>query len=232
MKIVKMENGSPEIYKAVQGEGLSLGMACIFVRFFGCTLDCTWCDTDYSKRGEFIDMEKIDVAKKILEETNGGKIKRIIFTGGEPTLYQNDILSIMKELKKVDSDWYFEVETNGTVEFNNEFLTKIDRINCSPKLSDSGNVIQKRYKPDVLTQIADIGSFKFVTDGNDDEIKEIKKIIKECKIPETSIMLMPKGDNSAEVVKNSRKIIDIVVEEGWKVTTRLHILLFEKKRGV
>src|SRR3990172_6125490 len=37
-----------EIFSSVQGEGLYLGQATLFVRFGGCDLRCVWCDTPHS----------------------------------------------------------------------------------------------------------------------------------------------------------------------------------------
>jgi 7-carboxy-7-deazaguanine synthase len=235
MYLTKLPNGEPEIFSAVQGEGGSLGMPCIFVRFNACTLDCVFCDTAYSKQKDSYEITVSEVVKKIIELSHG-KINSVVFTGGEPLLQQDQIEAIIKELQPEASElsWWFEIETNGTIEPNNYLKKVIDSFNCSPKLANSMNEKSKRYKPEVLKSMVALPSidFKFVTDGSANEISEIKDIVNECKIADSDIMLMPKGDNSEDVLNNTRKLVPIGIAEGWQVTTRLHILLFEKKRGV
>jgi organic radical activating enzyme len=233
MRLTKLPNGDVEIYKAVQGEGSSLGEPCIFVRLHGCTLDCVWCDTDYSKKGAFIEMSYQEVADKIIE-LSGDKIDSVVFTGGEPLIQQEGIEKVIRILQETGKLFWFEIETNGTIKANDYLLQNLDAINCSPKLRSSMNPTEKRYKKEVLKFLAksDIIDFKFVTDGGESEISEIKEIIKECGIEKDDITLMPKGDNSEDVLANTKKLVDIAINEGWKITTRLHILLFEKKRGV
>ena len=44
------DEGGPEIFASVQGEGPSMGMPVAFMRLSRCNLACRWCDTAYTWR--------------------------------------------------------------------------------------------------------------------------------------------------------------------------------------
>ena len=80
-----------EIFHSVQGEAFHAGIPHVFIRFGNCNLRCEWCDTDFLT---FEEMELSDIVKQVLQYD----CKRVIFTGGEPSL--QDLNTIGSELKK------------------------------------------------------------------------------------------------------------------------------------
>ena len=66
-----------EIFYSIQGEGFHAGTPAIFVRFSGCNLKCSFCDT---KHEEFKYMNDED----ILQEIHSYPCRFVILTGGEP----------------------------------------------------------------------------------------------------------------------------------------------------
>ena len=110
-----------EIFESLQGEGRNMGRPCVFIRFAGCNLKCTWCDTDVKRRFS----ASLD---EIVKEARGFKAKSVILTGGEPTLV-NEMPELVAALKK--EGYWIGVETNGTIAA--DWLGFVDYVACSPK---------------------------------------------------------------------------------------------------
>lgn len=108
-----------EIFNSVQGEGYHTGTPSIFIRFGGCNLQCSWCDTDFSK------WDKMTVSE-IMKVLSEWETKRVIFTGGEPAMQKLRPLS-----DELHSKGYnIAIETNGTIELEEGL---VDWICVSPK---------------------------------------------------------------------------------------------------
>ena len=75
-----------DIFRSIQGEGIYQGVDQIFVRFFGCNLECGYCDT------ELLSYTEKTVDQTIREILNLGECHSVSLTGGEP-LIQSCFLS-------------------------------------------------------------------------------------------------------------------------------------------
>ncbi len=129
-----------EFFSGIQGEGIFVGTRQIFVRFYGCNINCSYCDTLASKAEKplFCEVESkagsreflyhknplssTTAAKVILNLNNEIKHNAVSFTGGEPLLYPADL---NKMVDKIHSYLPIHIETNGTL-YNN--LAKLDFI--------------------------------------------------------------------------------------------------------
>jgi len=110
-----------EIFYSIQGEGKFSGFPCIFIRFHGCNLDCSFCDEPLHK-GSFESFTHEEVLKKIKMYSS----KYIVITGGEPSL--NDINEFIDILHV--ENFHVAVETNG---YKFEHIKNADWITYSPK---------------------------------------------------------------------------------------------------
>lgn len=190
------------------------------MRLGGCNLKCTWCDTKYTWDPEVADNFN-STADAVIKEIKKYPCQHLVITGGEPMLQQEAIKAIMKALPGYTA----EIETNGSIASNIDQY--IEQINCSPKLSNSGN---KPYPLKISPQNKK-AIFKFVVCEPKD-VQQIKRYIKESRIPKEKVYLMPEGITAKMIQEKSPWLIEICKKEGYHFTTRLHVLLYGGKRGI
>ncbi|MCT4509318.1 MAG: putative 7-carboxy-7-deazaguanine synthase QueE [Tepidibacter sp.] len=106
-----------EKFVSINGEGRLSGQLAIFIRFAGCNLDCSYCDTKWANK-ESAEYELMS-EEEIYEYIKSTKVKNVTLTGGEPLL-QNGIIKLLTLLSK-DNDLSVEIETNGSVSLK-EFI--------------------------------------------------------------------------------------------------------------
>lgn len=100
-----------EIFRSIQGEGINQGMPCTFIRFAGCNLDCSWCDTRRARSGGE-EMDRDAILGQVREL--GGRY--VCITGGEPLLQGPPLLSLVQDL--FSAGYAIDIETNGTLDFS------------------------------------------------------------------------------------------------------------------
>ena len=186
-----------EIFHSVQGEGYHTGTPSIFIRFGGCNLQCSWCDTDFSKW----DKMSITEIMTILEQWT---TRRIIYTGGEPAMQKLRPLS-----NELHSKGYnIAIETNGTIELKEGL---VDWICVSPKDMLYPEFSIKQRKGDEL---------KVVYTGQDLSMYDnLKKAF-------DNLFLQPCYDESKDAGTNGETFhstFDIVMQNpGWNLSLQTH----------
>jgi len=113
-----------EIFPSIQGEGLRQGEATIFIRFSGCNLKCSFCDTKYAWRGGK-DYQVEEVLEKVRKTRRAFPARWVCLTGGEPLL--QDLGNLVRKLKK--EGFKIQVETNAT----HFWPLSVDWYSVSPK---------------------------------------------------------------------------------------------------
>jgi organic radical activating enzyme len=117
-----------EIFCSVQGEGPMVGQRQIFFRTAGCTADCRWCDTSYSKTrpsrcriygpgdgGVRTLSNPLTVGQAarevLLVAEEDGSVGTVSITGGEPLEQSEFVTGVAARLKNGGLNVY--LETNG-----------------------------------------------------------------------------------------------------------------------
>ncbi|MBN7772920.1 putative 7-carboxy-7-deazaguanine synthase QueE [Clostridium aminobutyricum] len=101
-----------EKFVSINGEGVCAGQLAVFIRFQGCNLSCSYCDTAWAneEHAPFAWMTEQQIYEYI-KETG---IKNITLTGGEPLLVPN-IMQLL-QLLAADPLLRVEIETNGSID--------------------------------------------------------------------------------------------------------------------
>lgn len=112
-----------EIFYSIEGEGKRAGQPCVFVRFNGCNLHCSYCDTRYACRAKEGDNMTVS---EIVEAVATYGCRNVTLTGGEP-LKQGCIYELVDALCR--RNFEVNVETNGSIRYrgqnySNLFITK------------------------------------------------------------------------------------------------------------
>ncbi len=214
-----------------QGEGPSVGQRAGFVRLGRCPLDCVWCDTKYSWDWANYDADKelsTWTSDALLTRLEGMQVDLVVITGGEPMLQQHAMVTLLDGCR--ERGWRVEVETNGTIRpaVADGLVTQ---WNVSPKLANSGVPRARRYRPDVLRAFEATGRavFKFVV-TSPAELDEIAAMAEECGL--STVYVMPEGTDAATVTRRLQELAGPVLDRGWRLTPRLHILVWGDRRGV
>jgi len=120
-----------DIFESVQGEGLYVGEKQIFVRFFGCNLNCRFCDTKLKSFKEYAPDELLKKLKSYRDNYHS-----VSFTGGEPLLHSDFLKETLKLTRPCGFRHY--LETNGTLPDKLEsVIDHIDIVAMDAKLPSS-----------------------------------------------------------------------------------------------
>ncbi|MDD5019440.1 MAG: 7-carboxy-7-deazaguanine synthase QueE [Candidatus Omnitrophica bacterium] len=96
-----------EIFESIQGEGLYAGEQQLFIRFYGCNLHCSFCDTPLAHYREY---SAEDLRRQISAYEGYHSLS---LTGGEPLVQAEFLVSFLSLVRQHRPRVY--LETNGTL---------------------------------------------------------------------------------------------------------------------
>jgi len=248
-----------EHFYSIQGEGKYIGKLSLFFRFGGCNMTCKGfaceeltpdgekilgCDTIYAVNREHFSqnwqsIESSEALLSIVDAYNLPRAVDIVLTGGEPLLYANDLLFIefLEQLHRRGHTICFE--TNGSLDVNFEKypIYKECEFTLSVKLSNSAEKLSKRVNAQSIKNIAKNAKdayFKFSLSLLDDAekflVQEIAEIVSLA--PNIDVYCMPLGSSKEEIERGSESLIEFCKEKGYNFSDRLHIRVWNEKKGV
>ncbi len=188
-----------EIFYSLQGEGFHTGTPAWFIRFSGCDIGCSWCDTkDAWNPDDSVELSIDD----ILNQLNINTCHTVVITGGEP-LYQYDKLAVLSKALN-NKGFQVHLETSGAYPFQG----KVDWLCLSPK----------RIMPVREDIIPLANEIKFVI-SNEVELEFARQFVDQHK-PAAMLFLQPEW-------RRRNKIIPLLVDfiksqQGWRLSLQTH----------
>jgi len=223
-----------EMFRSIQGEGITQGKNSLFIRFPNCNICCTCCDSKFTWK----DIEKKECSEEeVLTEAN--KVDNVVFTGGEPLLKRN-LDDCIKIIQKSNDPVSFEFETNGTILPDKEILEWLIRENVLFNISPKINVKQERNvstEPILIKELIERKGLgynfivKFLFSSKKD-LKIVEDFQSKYSLESKRIYLQPMAVTRNEVIGLTKLHFDEIIEKGWNISLREHVILFGKKRSI
>ena len=221
-----------EVFYSLQGEGRLAGVPSVFVRLAGCPLRCRWCDTAYA----WSDAAGREYAAAGLKsEIAVWPCTHVVFTGGEP-LVNAELPSFIRAL--AGRGTHITIETAGIA-----FVPDLpcDLMSISPKLSNSTPLRQdlaehhdrQRLNYAALQDLVRHYEYqiKFVVESSAD-LEEVKACLDRLKgVDPGRVFLMPQAATRDELIARSPIVAEMCKETGFTFSQRLHVLLWDCRRG-
>jgi organic radical activating enzyme len=209
----KMRAKICDVFKSTQVEGLYQGASQVFVRFFGCNLECDFCDTKLEN------YEVWDIAKLLDKIDTYTDYHSISLTGGEPLL-QIEFLKILVERLKEKAKIIY-LETNGTLPQKlSEIIDYIDIVAMDFKLPSSTILKDYWLKHRRFLKIAqDKDLFVKAVIGKKTRIEDVRiatAIIKEVK-KDIPFILQPQNPFEGVLDEKLRYFEKVCRERGMRV---------------
>lgn len=210
------------------------------------------CDTPYAIYKEFNKFTTTISIEELAEQINskisdiaiscGMRQPHLVFTGGEPLLWDRQFCELFPLLSNKFTHITFETNATQTItpKFQKVLSSCGSRIlfSCSPKLTCSGHTFSQTFVPDAIRSYNNVSNsrtvLKFVV-GSEQSIQEVKKFIKNYYLEYLDIFevfLMPEGCLFDDRYKeNCKRVSQLCLENGYRYSPRLQVELWNNGSG-
>lgn len=211
-----------EVFETIQGEGIFTGVPAIFLRLQGCPIGCSWCDTKHTwnidvankieindvlaKKAESDKYTELDEAQILaLFKTQQYQAKHVVITGGEPCMYDLNLLTSMLH----DAGYSTQIETSGTFAVK----TSLDTwVTVSPKVNMQGGY-------SVLTEALDRADEIKHPVAMQKHIDELDALLKQrTSEDECEVCLQP----ISQQARATELAMQTCIERNWRLSIQMH----------
>lgn len=217
-----------EKFLSIDGEGPTAGELATFIRFQGCNLRCSWCDTKYS-------WSKNDITEKLSSDEiynyiKSNRVSNVTLTGGEPLIQEN--IEELLEILSNDDELTVHIETNGAINIGN-FKEAIKGYNISYIVDfklPSSNMTEKMDMEN-LNLVSKNDVYKFVV-GSKEDLQKAYEIITEYDLTSKCLVYLSPVFGSIDM----EYIVEFMKEKNMnkvRLQVQLHKIIWDKdKKGV
>ncbi|MVX65862.1 putative 7-carboxy-7-deazaguanine synthase QueE [Clostridium chromiireducens] len=217
-----------EKFLSIDGEGPTSGELATFVRFQGCNLRCSWCDTTYSWDKENI-YERLN-SKDIYNYIKENKAKNVTLTGGEPLVQDN--IDELLELLNSDNNLKVHIETNGSVDiepFKKRYIENNISYIVDFKLPSSHMTEKMNLNNLEVVGLDDV--YKFVV-GSREDLQMAYDIIRRYDLTSKCLVYLSPVSGNIDM----QEIVEFMKDKNLnnvKLQIQLHKIIWDKNaRGV
>ena len=232
-----------KVFYTLEGEGEYVGHPSVFMRLSMCNLTCKGfasadspkgCDSfiSWSVKNRMTCSDVLDHmdSEGFTKHLRNGAIWKI--TGGEPLIQQKALLDLVRDFVKRNGFIpHIDFETNATIQPDDAWKAYKATYTTSPKLSNNGDPVEKRYKPAVLRwHVENNSGFKFVVSSQQDMDEILERYINDpdVLIPSHRVWLMPCCGSRKEHIDVAPVVADICKNHGFKFSPRLQLIIWDK----
>ncbi len=244
-------------FVSIQGEGITIGKPSLFIRFGGCNLTCSFCDTKYANKvigsvNKFnIDDPKFpciikdmdeyyQYLKRLIGEYN---IDNLIYTGGEPFIHY-------KFIKEFNEKYIHKLGIK-TIEYETNGLLIGDIFDVTNRVGFGGNNVQYNISPKFI-EYDQLYTDEYVGELFNHYMKDLKYSIKvpydikfrdlyieffnRNNIDKKTIVMMPITPDydtigfETKFRQSEYDCLAFCIENGYRYSPRIHVRLFGKLR--
>ncbi len=219
-----------EIFYTLQGEASFVGQPSVFIRLQGCNVGCAFCDTKHTwglepenqlksiqiieKTGDQLGWAYFSLEEILAEIERYPACRHIVFTGGEPAMYDlRELISILEA-----KGYTTQIETSGT-----EVLKISDKtwVTLSPKIDMPGN------KAVLAENVARANEIKMPV-GKAQDIEKLKQLLHKYAVSNKLIWLQP-----LSCKENPTKLcIEAALANNWRLSAQVHKYINIRQRSV
>lgn len=159
-----------EKFTSINGEGKHAGELAVFVRFPGCNLRCSYCDTMWANEADVATMD--NSLEEILEYIIDSGANHVTVTGGEPLL-QSEVGVLFEGIHSIGKN--IEIETNGSVDITT-FIESNPYVKFTMDYKMPSSKMEHKMLLSNLTQLRPQDTLKMVC-GSSEDLEKVLEIV-------------------------------------------------------